>query len=585
MTQENTEEATTAEVPLERSTAPARGARPGRASSAQRTSASGRGSGGETGSQALRELLDRSRHELARKPEPQRSKSKADQRGASQRVAQRVARRTVGRLVSGTAVNTQPIPIITALKGTPYQAPVQASEPSEEEARMVLDLAADIAAIMMRAGAGTSDIEVSVIAACAACGLATAEVDLTSNTLVVHYSTSDGRLLTVMRVNRGESTHYAKLASVHKLVSDLVDGTLGFHEARNRLDAIRSQRRPYQEWFVTGSWGMLVGSVVMLLGGGAIAIGLGIVMALLVFQLGKYIGRTSLPSFFIIVVQAAAATLIAMAAWNFGLVDAPQYLVAAGIVLLLPTQALFSAVQDALTNFPLTAAGRIIGVFMSFAGIVSGLAVGLVCGRALGLDPIEVLVPRTSVHVVAAIISMGAAAVVAMAGAVGMQATRRFILPAAFVGLASHITMMTLTLLDVDNVLASLLSATVAGFLSRPLALRLGAPAIVLTIPAIYTLLQGLAIFTAVYQIVAETDSTSFAVGLSSLFTAIVANAALAVGAVLGNYLARPLQRKKAKADQAAEEARGPESARGPDMVRGSESSPIDRGSLSGGAT
>ncbi|RBP65539.1 uncharacterized membrane protein YjjP (DUF1212 family) [Brevibacterium sanguinis] len=589
MTNDRSDEATTAEVPLRRA-APAAGTAPRNESAGEapdeRAGAApdervGAGKGSSErpirgsaarpgqGSQALRELLDRARQESARGGNGAKAKTKSEQRGASQRVAQRVARRTVGKLVSGTSVNTQPVPIITALKGTPYQAPVQASEPSEDEARMVLDLAADIAAIMMRAGAGSSDVEVSVIAACTACGLATVEVDLTSNTLVVHYSTSDGRLLTVMRVNRGESTHYAKLASVHKLVSDLVDGTLGFHEARNRLDAIRSQRRPFQEWFVTAAWGLLVGSVVLLLGGGLVAIGLGVVMALLVFELGKYIGRTSLPPFFITVIQAAVATLIAMAAWNFDLVDAPQYLVAAGVVLLLPTQALFSAVQDALTNFPLTAAGRIIGVFMSFAGIISGLAIGLVCGRAIGLDPIEVLVPRTNIHVVAAIITMAAAAIVAMAGAVGMQATRRFILPAAFVGLASHITMMTLTLLDVDNVLASLLSATVAGFLSRPLALRLGAPAIVLTIPAIYTLLQGLAIFTAVYQIVAESDTTSFAVGLSALFTAIVANAALAVGAVLGGYLSRPLQRKKAKADTAAEEARGPESARGPDTVRG----------------
>lgn len=511
----------------------------------------------QTGSTALRELLERTRAQRlaelqstgAPKPRgPKPGKPRTDTTlGASQRVAQRVARRTVGRLVTGTSVNTQPVPIITALKGTPYQAPVQASEPSEDEARMILDLAADIAAIMMRAGAGTNDIEVSVIAACTACGLATAEIDLTSNTLVVHYSTSDGRLMTVMRVNRGESTHYAKLASVHKLVSDLVDGRIGFMEARSRLDAIRSQRRPFKEWFVTGAWGMMVGSLVLLLGGGAIAIVLGIAMAVFIFQLGKLIGRTSLPSFFITALQAAIGTLVAMAAGNFGLIDSPQYLVAAAIVLLLPTQALYSAVQDALTNFPLTAAGRLVGVFISFAGIVSGLAFGVVCGQALGMQPIEILVPRSGVHVVAVIVSLGAAAIVAMAGAVGMQASRRFILPAAFVGLASFITMTSLTLLGLDNVLASLLSATVAGFLARPLALRLGAPAIVLTIPAIYTLLQGLSIFTAVYRIVAETETTSFAVGLSALFTAILANAALAVGAVLGSYLARPLKGRKAE--------------------------------------
>lgn len=573
MSDRELEDATTAEVRVEYPTepGPVRGSSPGPVE----------GGNPEAGSQALRELLERTRlqrlaelRESSPEPQPEdvakaaaakaakperggRSKPRADHRGASQRIAQRVARRTVGKLVSGTTENTQPVPIVTALKGTPYQAPVQAKEPSEDEARMVLDLAADIAAMMMRAGAGTSDVEVSVIAACTACGLATVEVDLTSNTLVVHYSTSDGRLLTVMRVNRGESTHFAKLASVHKLVTDLVDGRLEFHEARSRLDAIRTQRRPFPEWFTTGAWGFMVGALVLLLGGGPIAVPMGITMAIVVFQLGKLLGRTHLPAFFITALQAASATLIATIAGDVGIIASPQYLVAAGIVLLLPTQSLYSAVQDALTNFPLTAAGRVVGVFMTLAGIVSGIALGIVCGQAIGLGHIEVLVPKTSPHVVTAILSMVAAAVVSMSGAVAMSARRRFILPAALVGLASHITMMSLTLLDVDNVLASLLAATVTGFLSRPLALRLGAPAIVLMIPGIYTLLQGLSIFTAVYQIASESENVSFAVGLSSLFTAILANAALAVGAVLGSYLALPLKNLKSqnfKSQSSAEE-------------------------------
>ena len=574
MSDRELEDATTAEVRVDSPTepGPVRGSSP----------APVEGGNPEAGSQALRELLERTRlqrlaelRESSPEPQPEdvakaaaakaakpgrssgRSKPRTDHRGASQRIAQKVARRTVGKLVSGTTENTQPVPIVTALKGTPYQAPVQAQEPSEDEARMILDLAADIAAMMMRAGAGTSDVEVSVIAACTACGLATVEVDLTSNTLVVHYSTSDGRLLTVMRVNRGESTHFAKLASVHKLVTDLVDGRLEFHEARSRLDAIRTQRRPFPEWFTTGAWGLMVGALVLLLGGGPIAVPLGIAMAIVVFQFGKLIGRTHLPSFFITALQAASATLIATIAGDVGIIASPQYLVAAGIVLLLPTQSLYSAVQDALTNFPLTAAGRVVGVFMTLAGIVSGIALGIVCGQAIGLGHIEVLVPKTSPHVVTAILSMVAAAVVSMSGAVAMSARRRFILPAALVGLASHITMMSLTLLDVDNVLASLLAATVTGFLSRPLALRLGAPAIVLMIPGIYTLLQGLSIFTAVYQIASESENVSFAVGLSSLFTAILANAALAVGAVLGSYLALPLKNLKSqnfKSQSSAEE-------------------------------
>src|SRR5699024_12538538 len=121
-----------------------------------------------------------------------------------------------------------------------------------------------------------------------------------------------------------------------------------------------------------------------------------------------------------------------------------------------------------------------VGVAMTRSRIGSVISVARVCGQAIALRHIDVLVPKTSPHVVTAIRSMVAAAVVSMSGAVAMSARRRFILPAALVGLASHITMMSLTLLQIDNVLASLLASTVTGFLSRPLALRLGAPAVVL---------------------------------------------------------------------------------------------------------
>ena len=51
--------------------------------------------------------------------------------------------------------------------------------------------------------------------------------------------------------------------------------------------------------------------------------------------------------------------------------------------------------------------------------------------------------------------------------------------------------------------------------------------------------------------------------GLSSLFTAILANAALAVGAVLGSYLALPLKNLKSQssAEEKVEEVRSGEPA------------------------
>lgn len=471
--------------------------------------------------------------------------------GNSKRVAERIARRAVDRIVSDNAPSTQPIPIVAALKGTPYQAPVEATAKTESEARMIIDLAVDIGAIMLRAGAGSADVEVSVIATCTSLGLHDAEVDLTSSSLTVHYADIDGTFMTVMRVNREDSVHFAKLGSVHKLVTDMVNGKTDYLEARERIDAIRRQRRPYKEGFVTLAWGVLAAGFVTLLGGSYVAAILGFVMAVVNDRFGKLLGRTGMPGFFAVLCQAAFTTLVAMTAWTFDLISGPQYLVASGIVLLLPTLGLFSAVQDSLTKFPLTAASRVVEVFVTMAGIVSGIALGLRVGQVIGLSPVAIIVDAGGVEVLTTIISLIAAFVVAAAGAIGNQAARRIVLPAACVGLAGFIVMVACTLVGLGNIITSLIASTVVGLLSRPIALLRGAPAIAMLIPAIFPLLQGLSIFSAIYEIVQPQEEVALAAGLSSLFAAVIANAALAVGAVFGNYLARPLRlgRKKTPVD------------------------------------
>ena len=74
-------------------------------------------------------------------------------------------------------------------------------------------------------------------------------------------------MVTVMRVNREDSVHFAKLSAFHALVTDLVDGKIDYERARERLDAIRKQKRPYPEWLVDIAWGALVAGVVNLVGG------------------------------------------------------------------------------------------------------------------------------------------------------------------------------------------------------------------------------------------------------------------------------------------------------------------------------
>lgn len=489
------------------------------------------------------------------------------------RAAQQIARRAVTKIVEEPAPTTQPIPIVAVLRGTPYSAPVQEAAKKEDEARMILDLAVDLGHMMLRAGASTQDVEVSVIAACTTYGLATAEVDLTANSLTVHYTDPAGSITSAMRVSREESVHFAKLSAIHALVTDMVDGKIDYERARERLDAIRKQKRPFPEWLVDVAWGALVAGFVNLVGGSLVSSTLGFFIAIANQRFGALLGRTGMPAFFIVVIQAMTITVLAMAAATLNLIASPQFLVAAGIVLLLPTMGLITAVQDAITDFPLTASGRAISVALTFAAIVTGIAAGLMVGQILNLRTVEVTLPSTGAQFLTTLMSMLAAVIVAAGGAIGMQASRRYILPASVVGLVGFVIMVVCLVGGLNGILTSFLASTAVGILARPIALRLGAPAIVLVIPGLYPLLSGLSIFNAAYLIVQPEEAVGLATGLSSLFTALTVNSALAVGAVFGTFLAtwlpygrghRAAMRRRARKNGATVDAPEAPEAEGP---------------------
>lgn len=474
-------------------------------------------------------------------------------RKSTRKRAEDIARRTVEKIVSDPSPPTQPVPIVAMLKGTPYQEPVEARAKTEAEARLILDLAVDLGAIMLRAGASSAETELAVIATCSAMGLPNAEVDLTATSLTVHYSDPDGKLLTVMRVVRALSLHFAKLSSVHSLVAEMANGKIDYEEARSRIDAIRNQKRPYAEWVVTLAWGVLVMCFINLVGGNGVASILGFAIAVASDWFGKVLYRVNVPPFFVIMAQSTVATLLAMVTYSFGLITSPQYMVAGGIVLLLPTVSLISAVQDALTDFPLTAAGRSVTLFMSFAGIVSGIAAGLYIGRLLQLREIDVIVRSGGIDALTTIVALFAAFLVAACGAIGYQAAKRTVVVAGVIGLIGFVILVGLMVLGVGNILACFAASTVVGFLCRPAAFKRGAPVIVLMIPTIFPLLQGLSIFSSVYKIVEPEEAVSLANGLSALFAALTANAAIGVGAILGDFIVRPFMKRRVNAKQQAQ--------------------------------
>jgi uncharacterized membrane protein YjjP (DUF1212 family) len=430
------------------------------------------------------------------------------------------------------------MPLVDRLRGTPFQDPRRMEAPEDRQAREAVDFALRLGELMIRSGAGTRDVEATLIAATAALGLTHVEVDITVQSVMVQHAVPGRPPLTLVRVARGESRDFSRLAHAHRLVDDLVGGRVARADALARLREIERAAKPWPRWVVGVGWGLLAAGVTALVGGGPVAVLLGFATSFAVDRLGRLLGRLGLSPFFVTFVGAAVASLVTVAAVELQLLAARDAgpVIAGGIVVLLPGRLLVAAVEDAISGFSVTAAGRVLQVMLTAAAIISGVGLSLGVARRLGLD-LEVDAVGTS----AADVTRGivAAGVAALASAVANRDRWTHALPAAGIGVAGFATYGLLRAGAVTGAtVATACAAVVVGVLARVLGQRLRAPALVLAVPALSALLPGLTIFRGMSQLAEGSQE-----GIGTLLEAMTTALAIGAGIVLGDFLAAPADR------------------------------------------
>ncbi|WRH26336.1 threonine/serine exporter family protein [Arthrobacter sp. JZ12] len=444
------------------------------------------------------------------------------------------------RLVQGEAPPTQAMNLMERLAGSPYANPtIQVGGP-DVSARRTLDFALNLAETMFRFGAGALEVETSIIAVTAAFGLENIEVDITNQSVIINYSGKDQTPTTVLRVVRSWTNNYAGLTRVHQLVTDIVAGGVDRSEAIRRLDEITRKPKPFPRWMVTASFGIFAAAIVGFIGGGPLGSLIAFVSCIAVDLLLRQLGRWRVPEFFTTATASGLVTLIAMLMWWLNAPISPALVVVGGILLLLPTGRLVSATQDAINGFPVTAAGRFLSAFLVFAGLVSGIAVALVFGSFLGVPELDVTTSEGSLYplpVVAVLVFIAVAMI-----CIAEQTDIPLIVPTALIGTAGFLLYSLVVYLGVGYRLAPAIAAVLIGMLARVVALRMGAPQLVVAVPAVMFLYPGLTVFRSMYDLTIEGDvSGAGAVGLFNALTIILA---IAGGVVLGDNLARPFTRK-----------------------------------------
>ncbi|CRK61197.1 membrane protein, putative [Alloactinosynnema sp. L-07] len=262
---------------------------------------------------------------------------------------------------------------LTEQERSPKQGPAL---PDERTVHFVLDLALRIGEVQMSSGAGAADVTATIIAVANAYGLPHCEVDVifTSITVACHRGTELSPV-TSLRVVQSRSLDYTRLAAVETLVGRITSGKAEVEQAHLDLTRITEADHPYPRWLATLSYAALAAAVTVFIGGNALSALFAAVITAVIDRVGRILNRRALPFFFQQVVGGALATGAALALLASGLLPdvKPTVLVAAAITVLLSGLTVVSTVQDAITGFNVTAAGRTMEVSLMTAGLIAGV--------------------------------------------------------------------------------------------------------------------------------------------------------------------------------------------------------------------
>ena len=412
----------------------------------------------------------------------------------------------------------------------------------------VLNLALEIGGILLSSGEGAADTVAQAESVAAAFGLPNATVEVTFTSLTIGVNRRRGRLpLSVIRVVNYRTVDMTRVTRVARLIDLIVRRQLTVEQAADEVEKIVESPHPHSFRVAVLGWAMLGCAVVVQLGGTPLAGLVSMVSTFALMYANRYLDGKRLPTFFQQIVGGFIATAWALIAFVL-LADVfieirPSQLVAAGIIVLLAGLTLVGSIEDAITGFPVTSAGRGVETMILTGGVLGGITIALALFGRLGLSPPPIdpaIHGNAPVHV-----AILAAAVGAAGFAVASYATVRATLLAAAVGALGMTIYQLVVGSGFDVVVGSGLAACAMGLVGGIFARIATVPPLVVTIAGITPFLPGL----SVYRGLSALTSDQTGIGLGLMFTALAIALSLAAGIVFGEWVARNL-RRTAAADQ-----------------------------------
>src|SRR5699024_3637365 len=384
-------------------------------------------------------------------------------------------------------------------------------------------------------GAAASEVTATVLRVTSSSGLRNVSVQVTFNEVTISYLADESATpCTRVRSASARVQDFARLAAFEDISHGYLSGDLPLEEARRQAAAIPQRQPLYRIPLVVSGFAVMGGAAALFFGGGSLVVIAATISAGLLIAIGEVLARWNIPPFYSPVlggvVAVGGAVLVALLDHSVS----PSIVVSSCLIVSLARLSSILAVQDAVTGWYVTAAGRMLETLMLTVGLVAGVRGGLLLADMVGADvSVSAAMPLNFAKAVVVVISglgMG------LGYGVGTQVPARLLLTGSLVASGSGITAHLLTTAARVRPCAVAVAAVTPGMVATALGDRLRAPALAFVMAGIIPLVPGSRIYRGLLGL-----GDDLGVGVAELLGAAEIAVAIAAGVVLGQLLASRL--------------------------------------------
>ncbi|MFI6644584.1 threonine/serine exporter ThrE family protein [Streptomyces sp. NPDC050504] len=420
------------------------------------------------------------------------------------------------------------------------------ADPDRPGAPFVVALALLIGESLMANGASAEETAAGMLVTGEAYGLIWCEPDVTRWVLSFSGRMADDECpVTEQRVVRRHTTDFTALGEAYRLVARIGDGLVPVDEARERVRALCPEADGQVLENLRVRWGRAAAHGGIVAASGSVVAGGGtsvVVPSFVAATLGAYISSAlaalGVLPFYRYALAAAPAAVFAFGADSLGYGDDSPALIIGGIMALLPTLTMVSAVQDALAGHYLTAYGRIMESVLVFLALVTGTGVILLIGARNGAS-LPLLPQGTPISPAYASWRLAGTAVFTAAIAYRMRLPVHQWYLVVLLGVGGVVEYVVVRDLGYSRVMATGLAAMTISLICQLLTRRAGTSVLSLAIPAVAPLLPG----SVLYRALNELALRQIEHGVGRLIEALALIVTLAAGVSIGVEITYALAR------------------------------------------